>query len=298
MQMPTDRNFPSGAFIVKKSCKQYQIVTQERQGNDAVLIVHHDFGKVVRTAEQSRRARMRSIADELGLPILIESKTPLAVECRKARKEAKKQALSELKAALISKATNGLVAWVLSGYPTREVAIGELVRYCNRYVKCFPPYKERTAFQQGLLDLVYSLKDEWIKAHKEQCVEHCKSSSFTHTYVDWEELHFQRDITGEYQYEEDFTRSETTNFYAYVFMIDGREFKFHSQQVLFKEDKKSPVVPSAAGSAQPLSETEKSIPLIDACAMLASALDRYGLYETRLVQLSMQATGPEGRGCY
>jgi len=208
----------------------------------------------------------------------------------KKSRAAKRQDFINLQQALLNQAQSDLEKWLSEKDVSSQVAIAQLVQYCNRFAKTYPKYENRSSLQNGLLEFLYKLKDEWIRQNKPNCVHHCKSSSFTNSYIDWQQLHLEKEITQEYQDPDDFEVTEVIEFYAYTFIIDGVEFRFHSKQVLFEEDAIAPVVPGMDGMTTPLSLEEQTIPALHACGMLALALDVFQGYQENLARLKKKNT--------
>jgi hypothetical protein len=153
-----------------------------------------------------------------------------------------------------------------------DIALAELIRYVNRYIKTFPRYKHQTNGQRALVEAGYAVKDSWIRRNKDKCVGSCKSLEETHTWFEYD-YEYSDDYDDYDDYDEGRKRSETVRFYAYTFNIDGREYRFHSKVCLFEKDRKSKVNADAMGSAIPLSTSEMVIKLKDAIAAAKFALD-------------------------
>jgi hypothetical protein len=204
--------------------------------------------------------------------------TELAIYCRDERKKAKLAAQEEIESRFLEEVQTNLKKWCESQEASEKIALARLIRYINKYAKTFPKYKHQSDSHKEQLGLIYSLKDDWILQNKENCIEHCKSSEEYQCYVDWEQLNNWRYATGEWQDSDDFLVEKTITFYAYVFSIEGEEFRFHSKQALFPEDVEAEPNPEAQGSTEALKEDEKVISLAQACGMTAVMLKKWSTY--------------------
>jgi len=263
---------PAGSFIAKLG-KQYEIVAQSVTDAGEVATQHvFAISRLGRPSGVSRKAFATEVAQYLGLQILKPSRTPIAIEAKRQRNQLKRAAKAKAAAELLAEAEAALPIWI-DQFSTHDIGVVELVRYCNRFAKRYPKFKERSLSQDAIVDAIYDLKDEWIKLNESRCVRHCRSASFVNTYIDWDQLNCMKDLTGEYQEPEDFERVEVTNFYAYTFDVDSVEFRFHSKHRLFAIDDKTPVQEDAHGATSPLADNEISHPIELALKMLRLAID-------------------------
>lgn len=273
----------------------YAIATQERTTDNKVLLkiieqfpLQPDPNR--KESRRERKGKIKKIATSLGLKLVDPKTTPLKQQCtrdrqrehKKRQREAQKRKERLLESLILEDNLKRLNNWYELQKTSESIALGRLIRYLNKYGKTFPKYKQRSKSQQKAVELIYSLKDSWILKNKENCIAHCKSSEESHYYVDWEELHYWQWSLGEWQDTEDYMIKETTSFYAYVFCIEGEEFRFHSMQVLFDEDKEAHPNWNSEGSTEALKENEKIVPLSQACAMAAILLDEWEKYSGKI----------------
>lgn len=200
------------------------------------------------------------------------------VAFRRIRKKHRKQVKIETKKRAISGfysvAEASLSKWMTFNEDKNvDVALAELVRVCNKISKIFPKYKERSDYQNSMVETIYELKDHWIENFNEYgatLTSAVMSAEFTNSYIDWDLLHHMRDITGEWQDSDDYLTNETTTFYAYEFNVADNIFRFHSQTCLVPN---CPKDTSKHSATDPISCQElASFGLTELEAVLALAL--------------------------
>jgi hypothetical protein len=157
-------------------------------------------------------------------------------------------------------------------FSSEAKALLHLIRYLNRYAKSFPKYKFASHGNQKTVSLIYSLKDQWIKKNRTLITSAVLAHQKTRTWIDWDALHFERDMTGEWQNPEYYEVSSTHQVYAYEFDIEGEVARFHSHIAVVQGQLNYD--PNAMGKAQPLTQEERAaIPLMKALYLVCGGLE-------------------------
>lgn len=194
---------------------------------------------------------LERVADEMGAtPIRYFSEIPGFVSSRRSEKRDKAARLQ--REVLCPRAESLWKRWS-EGRNSQDLALAELIRYLNRYAKRYPKYQQQSRRQKLLQSLIYQAKDEWLMRHSDCIVDAVLVQSFHNSWVDWNELHLMATATGEWQDEDDYTYSESQYLYAYVLLVEGQEFRFHSFKKLQGD---CPKKEEAIGRAEPLPDSE------------------------------------------
>lgn len=154
-------------------------------------------------------------------------------------------------------------------HPCREIAIAELVRYVNKFVKRFPKYKHLSKKDKKKIDTTYQLKDIWLKQNQSAIVSAIQTAKFTNEWIDWDAFHWDKAFSHKWIDIDDYTHKITTQFFAYTLIIQGQEYRFHSKTKLMDD---YTVDFDQHGRSSPLADEEITMPLEDAIMALQLAL--------------------------
>ncbi len=126
-------------------------------------------------------------------------------------------------------------------YSSDAIAVAELIRYLNSYIKRFSE-EERRRTKYGSTQEIYEIKDKWIEINKEQIKSVVISAQFVRRIYYCDELY------------EELSYEPPIQFFAYEIDIDSQIFRFHSKRKFVSGVLKFD--PSAHSSAKALDDKE------------------------------------------
>jgi hypothetical protein len=131
-------------------------------------------------------------------------------------------------------------------YNSDAIAIAELIRYLNSYIKRFSD-RERREARYGITQEVYEIKDQWLEINSKRITQAVISAQFIRRYYYCDDLY------------QDLPWETPIQFFAYEIDIDGQIFRFHSKRKFVSGALKFD--PSAHNSAKALDDSSCTLSL-------------------------------------